>query len=541
MRRRALPLLLAVLLPARLGGQEAPPDTATPADPLAQAMALAAAGDVAAALAQVEALAAQPDAPPEARAALGALQLEAGRPQQAYETLRPMAAAENAGAAVLYNAGRAAAALGETIEAEAWLTRSLAIEAGTPAQRELALLVAGAGRYGEAYPLLKPWVASRPEDEEARLIAALCAVQLQRPNEAEGLLADLPQDRPQVQLLWARVRQLEGDPWGAIALLEPLSTAAPPAMQGDVRRQLARAYAAVGQASRAVELLQGQVGSDPGANLQLAQAQYQSGDLDAALATLAPLAPALLAEAGRAPAVPPLAIEILREHGRLLVTAGRQPEALAYLETATRLDPENKEGWHQYGQALAASGRQAEAKAALERFEEILNSEVPDSLEEVQLEKDLEDPTGRELRRAMTLAARERYDEALAIVEREAALVPDDPRPPLVGSRILLLADRPEEALAVAEAVAESLPDNADAVYQRGAVRVALDDLAGAEADLRRALELAPEHTAAMSDLAVLLAGRGEKAEARDLLERVLALRPDDAVAKASLAGLGGE
>ncbi|MGH9464740.1 MAG: tetratricopeptide repeat protein, partial [Thermoanaerobaculia bacterium] len=463
----------------------------------------------------------------------------AGEVDAAYDALRPLAEAADASATVLYEAGRLAAALGRPAAAEAWLLRSLAIEPDTSAVRELGIVLAGAGRYTEAYLLLKPWAEGRPEDAQARRIAALCAVQLRRPSEATVFLADQDPQQPDVRLLWARVRRLEADPWGAIAFLEPLLPVAPPAMATDVRAQLADAYVSVGLAARAVELLAGRTGTDPALVLLLGRARHQGGDVEGALSTLEPVTSAFRAAAEAGRPLPPPGAEILVEYGRVLLAARRSDEALPYLEAATRLQPDDKQGWLQLGQALSMLGRPEEARVALARFQEILEEEGSVAESELRLDRDRKDPAGRELRQALALAAERRFDEALEIADREAALAPGDLRPPLVASRILLLAGRAEEALHLAEQLVARQPDNADAVLQRGAVRLARRELEGAEADFRRVLELSPEHTGAMNALAVLLAERGDEAEARALLERVLALRPDDAAARANLKSLG--
>ncbi len=462
----------------------------------------------------------------------------AGEVEEAYDALRPLAEATDASATVLYEAGRVAAALGRPADAEAWLRRSLAMEPDTLAARELGIVLAGTGRCPEAYPLLKPRAERRSDDGQARRFAALCAVQLRRPNEASIFLAGQDLQQPAVRLLWARVRRLEGDPWGAIAILEPLFEVAPQAMAADVRTQLADAYASVGRAARAVELLSGRAGTDPALALLLGRAQYQSGDIEGALSTLAPVVQGALAAVETGRPLSPAGAEMLVDYGRFLLADSRASEALPYLEAATRLQPRDKQGWLQLGQALSMLGRPAEARIALARFEEISAGEGSVAQGELRLEEDRRDPTGRELRRALDLAANGRFDEALEIVELEAALAPGDSRTSLVASRVLLLAGRTEEALRRAERLVADRPDDADAVVQRGAVRLARRELEGAEADFRLALALAPEHTGAMNALAVLLAERGDQAEARVLLERVLALRPDDAAAAANLESL---
>ena len=69
-------------------------------------------------------------------------------------------------------------------------------------------------------------------------------------------------------------------------------------------------------------------------------------------------------------------------------------------------------------------------------------------MKEVELEKNLEDPTGRELRDAMKLQADGRTAEALALIRQEMELAPDDPRPVLLESRFLMFDQQLDEALA---------------------------------------------------------------------------------------------
>jgi Flp pilus assembly protein TadD len=404
------------------------------------------------------------------------------------------------------------------------------------------MLLARQRRYLDAYLQLRPWALENPDDLQARQVAAFCAVQLERPTEAEELLSELPQDEPTVRLLWGKVLLLKADPWGALATLKPLLENAPPDMELDVRRSIAECYAAVGESASAVEVLREHVGESASVALQLGQAQYQSGDLEGALATMTPFAQALLARAGAGnpPQRGTYELSLIVEEGRLLVTSGRHEEAIPYLELATRLDPDNKQSWHQLGQALAASGRRDEARAALERFQEIVQNEVPGSLRDVQLDKDLDDPTGRQLREAMKALAKGEVEAAIEIARQEKVLSPGDPRPWLVEGRALMEAGRLAEALEVANAVVEGAPELADPVYLRGTIFMGLDQMDDAERDLRKALELAPDHTAAMNDLAVLLMGRGQNAEAKNLLERALALRPEDTLAAENLKRLNG-
>lgn len=518
-------------------------DAEEAADLVQRALAEVEKGDLDAAIALLEP-ARQGDPPPELRAVLGALYLEASRPVDALAVLGPVAEAESANAAVLYNAGRASVAVGELERGQAYLERSLTLEPGTPAIRELGLLYGLQGRIRDAYRLLIPWLDRNPEDPQARRAAALAALRLGRLPTAESLLAEVSQTEPADKMLWGHLLLLKGDPHGAISLLAPLAATdepLPEQLDHDVRWVLAESYVQVGEAEKAVETLQGRA-TDPPSILLLGRAQYQSGDVEGALATLQPLAEPIVGQE-HDPNDPrwSVASEIAREYGRWLVAAGRHEEAIPYLEVATETEPGRKETWQALGQALAAAGRQEEARSALEEFQR-LAQEVggeTDQMQRMRLAR--EDPTAAALARSRRLFEAGRPEEALALIRAEAELVPDDLRPRLFEAWLLLTMDRNEEALGVAEAVVRLAPESPDALHQRGAALMAVNRTADAEADFRRALELAPGHVPALNDLAVLLIVKGERAEAQALLERVLELRPEDAQARENLERLRGQ
>lgn len=498
-------------------------------------------GDLQSAIDALETLREGGEAPEPVLGTLGALYFEVGDAERGFEILQPLADSEDAGAAVLYNAGRAAIALGEMDRARAYLERSLEIESGTPAARELGILEGGRQRYGRAYQLLRPWVQAHPDDTEARRAAALCAIMLRRVADADELLGELPQDDPGTQLLWGRLLQQKGELQAALATLEPLLEQGPAEIETDVRRALAEIHLELGEAEKAVEVLQAKVEMTAGNALLLARAKYQNGDLEDALAILKPFAERL-PEVGidRDNPLSGLATGISREYGLCLAKAGRHEEAVPYLRLATEADPDDKQAWKAFGQALAATGNREQAREALAKFQELAAEEGSETDRVNRARADRADPTGRELRRARRLLAEDRPDEALEVLRAEKRMSPDDPRPRLLESRVLLVQGRKEEALQVAEEAVRLAPENPDARYHRGAVLLALERFEAAEQDLRAALQGAPEHVAAMNDLAVLLTVRGERDEARRLLERVLELRPDDPRATAHLERLQG-
>jgi Flp pilus assembly protein TadD len=547
MSRTLYNLGFAIALLAWLGAAPALPaqdPTEEAADLIQRALAEVEGGDLEAAIALLEpARAGNP--PPELRAVLGALYLEASRPEDALAVLGPVAQAEDADAAVLYNAGRAAVAIGGVEQGQVFLERSLTLEPGTPAIRELGLLYGLQGRIRDAYRLLMPWLEQNPEDPQARRATALAALRLGRIPTAERLLANVPQTQPADKMLWGHLLLLKGDPHGAISLLSPLLAASaaplPAQLDHDVRWVLAESYVQVGEAEEAVGVLEG-VAVDAPSILLLGRARYQSGDPEGALATLAPLAEPIIAAQQHDRNDPrwTVATEIAREYGRWLVAAGRYEEAIPYLEIATEMEPSRKETWQALGQALAAGGRQEEARAALEEFQRLAQAAggETDQIERMRLAR--EDPTAAAMDRAQRLVGEGDREGALAVVRQEAELVPDDLRPRLFEAWLLLSMDRAEEALRLSEALLRGAPDNPDVLHQRGAAMMAVDRTIEAEADFRRALELNPGHVPAMNDLAVLLVVKGDREEARALLERVLEIRPEDPQARETLERLRG-
>ena len=537
-----LTLLLAPA-PGRATQAPAAPEAAkSPEDAAAEArfdraLEQLAAGELEAAIATLEPFRNDPRTPPPALGLLGALYMEVDRPEDALAVLEPLAAAESADPGALYNAGRAALALGREEVAVGYLERSVALEAGTPAARELGLLLGRRGDLVASFQLLVPWAQAHPDDRQARLAAAHAALVLERVPAAEGLLSDLPQDDAAVRLLWGRLLSLKGDPHGALATLRPLLAGdVPPEMELDVRRTMAEAHLLLGDSAAAVELLQGLAGDDPAVALQLSRAQYQGGDLEAALATLAPFEQA--AQSGSSTLPPNLRGALAADYGRLLMTASRFEEALPYLRIATELLPRDKQAWQSLGQTLAALGQTEAGEEALRRFDELARAELPSSVRAEELERGVDDPTGRQVREAMRLLGDNRGAEALALLRQEIALAPDDIRPRLIESRALLALGRNQDALESAERALEIAPESADAYYQRGAARIAVDRLDEAEADLRRALEISPNHLAALGDLGVLLMVEGRRDEAREMFQRILEIRPDDPLAARHLETL---
>jgi len=538
MRRLLSVAAVLAVVNVPLAAQPKPP--APPPPQVDQAVSKHQAGDLKGAIAVLEPLKDKPGVHPAALSLLGTLYLEAGRPKNALALLGPLADGDAAGPVILQNAARAALALGQTAMAEAYLERAVAKVPVSPAARDLGILRGSQGRIADSYRLLRPWSLAHPEDQEARLSAAYGAIELDRPPEAEELLKGLPEDNPHARLLRGRLYLMRQDPATALATLEPLLKGGPPALDIETRRYLGQAHLALGESSVAIELLQGKVGKDAGLAILLSRAHFQSGNPGEAAADLEPFAGELLAKEPSAAGERNLVSDFAVEYGRALIGVSKWNEAIAALEVAARLSPQSLPAWQLLGRAQLAAGRREDAARSTEKFREIQSSRKGNSERMTEQERDEADPTGRNLKQAMALAAAGRTEDALAQIRQEIGLAPSDPRPRTAEVTTLLAAKRAQEALNAAEGALKASPGNADFLYLRGAARMALHQLPEAEKDFREVLQAKPDHLATMNDLAVLLMTVGRNAEARELLRKVLEIKPGDATAAANLKSLDG-
>ncbi|HWM92179.1 MAG TPA: tetratricopeptide repeat protein [Thermoanaerobaculia bacterium] len=367
--RRSLLILLCLLFVVLPLGAQAPDDLR---QRFSQAYQKFEAGDYQGVLTLLEPLRkSHPSLPPAILALLGGTYVELGRFKDAQTLLDPVASGAQAGPAILYNAARAALALDQDQKAEGYLKRAIQVAPQSMAARTLGIRYGRQGKVAESYELLRPWVQAHPDDGDARLAAAFCAVELGRLDEAEPLLTGMPEDVPQVRLLRARLLLKRGDPRGTIATLAPLAAAPPKEIDRDLRWVLSEARLQIGEAAGAVALLEGHTGDDAALALLLAQAHQQTGNPEKVLATLKPFVDRMPDPAQAQASERSLHGAIALEYGRALVTGARWAEAVPVLERSTVLDGSNATAWQLYGQALAGAGRREEARNALAKFQEL--------------------------------------------------------------------------------------------------------------------------------------------------------------------------
>ncbi len=527
-------VLSAGLVTRRASAQERQEATKQATTPVGKALEKVNVGDLAGAVAILEPLAGRSDTSPLAKALLGGLLVQIDRPADALKVLQPLADPANADPAVLYNAGRAALAIGKRQQGEKYLARSVERDPHSIASRELGLIRFHQGRAADGYLLLKPWVESHPQDRQAMLAAGHCAVELRRAPEVEQILSFLPADDAEAMLIRGKLEVLKGNAESAIAMVKPLIASASGPLESQMRLLVADAYLRSGNSAAAVSLLQGKTAGNPLLHLFLARATYQQGDLDAAAKLFASLSDQLLS--AKNSALPPglVALSAL-EYGRVLLARDDAAGAVPFLQRAAELAPEERQSWQTLGQALLLTGRKQEGEAALARFKEIVANAGEDKWSHVPSQVAYDDPTARKLSEAMNWLSKGEPDKALAAIHQEQELSPNDPRPWLQEVQLLLVAGRKQEAASAADKVVSRFPGTADPLYLRGVTGMALEQLDKAEKDLRQALSVSPQHTAAMSDLAVLLMVQKRSDEAKALLERVLELQPDDKTARANL------
>jgi Flp pilus assembly protein TadD len=549
-------LLLAAPLLAQTGQPlPTPAHAAAVTQGVQEAVKLAQAGNLAAAIKKLEDMRTQnPVTPLPVMSLLGTLYLQASRPQDALAVLKPLADAENAEPAVLYNAGRAAFALKQQDLWLSYLKRAATLAPESPASRDLGLVFMRQGQVVEAYSLLRRWTLANPKDGEARLAAASLAVQLERPTEAEELLLNQSQADPAIRLLRGRIQVQKGDGPGALALLEPLLAKHPKGMDLEVRRSLAEAYLLANRPADTVKVLTGKTGNHPALVLLLGRAQHRAGNAPAALATLKPLADKLPSDPSTL-GDPRPAAGIAVEYGSLLVEGGRAAEAVPMLEKAAHLYPTSRDAWQALAKAYDAAGRKADAVKARAQAEQITlaASRPPAPSHPAPAQQrpaaPARPPQGAPppddaprlspaMEEALQLASQNRPAEALTKVREALATAPNSPPAKALELRLLLRLNRSDEALRLNEESLRKRPNDPDLVYQHGAIQMARKNWAAAEKDLRHALELNPQQTGAMSDLAVLLMNQGRKAEAQTLLQKVLEINPEDAMAAANLKAL---
>ncbi len=207
--------------------------------------------------------------------------------------------------------------------------------------------------------------------------------------------------------------------------------------------------------------------------------------------------------------------------GRVLLEAGRYPEALAECEEALRLKPDNPEAHFNLGFLLQQTGKTQEAIGEYERALRL----KPDHFEArynlgVALEK-----VGRE-------------PEAIQQYEQALRSYPDYVEAHVNLGNALFRMGKAQEAVEHYEQALRINPDYAEAHSNLGAIFQRMGKLPEAVAQYEQALRSKPDYVEAHYNLGLALEKLGRRPEAIEQYEQALKLQPDFAPARNALTRL---
>ena len=243
--------------------------------------------------------------------------------------------------------------------------------------------------------------------------------------------------------------------------------------------------------------------------------------------------------------------------GKLFIKTGRGKEGIAFLETATSLEPNNADAWKALGDAHWALGESSEAEASFRRAVELKSnadsvsalSEVlikAERLEEAEallrnaIEHEAEHSTCR-LNLARILMQTQRFSEAVEQVLVVQKLQPDNRIKFLLGGLVALVTGDNVEAERQLRRAVELEGTLTDARYTeavqmvstaleqlakvrtlraRGDVKAAAGDLAGAVADYEAILERDPNESETLFNLSIVLLKLGRVGDAADIMKK---------------------
>jgi tetratricopeptide (TPR) repeat protein len=207
----------------------------------------------------------------------------------------------------------------------------------------------------------------------------------------------------------------------------------------------------------------------------------------------------------------------------LMMKLGRPREALADLQSARRLAPNNFDAVMLESMVLLNTGRPAEALSLVNR--------VMDAK-----------PTlpGLQEARGNALLANGRPDEALAAFDLEIARNPTSPSARLARANALRAMRRPEEALATIDDILRIAPRDGMAVTLRGWTLMEMGRHDQALTVFESLLRERPDDVPALHGRGVALAVLGRRPEAIGSLNRAMELQPGNRRVAAELARMRG-
>lgn len=336
------------------------------------------------------------------------------------------------------------------------------------------------GQHAAALAAYRRALRLRPDYQAARIRAARLLHALNRPEEADDLLAELPgypePESPAALELLGQLALSRGDSEAAVAYLQEALARAPQA--DSLHYQLALAYRASGDVENARAHLarRGTVGLRPddplveqmetlvlGERLYLlrGQAAFRAGQYDAAVDAFS-----------RAVEAGPDSVRARVNLGSALGSMGRTEEAIAQFREVLRIEPADLTAHYNLGQLLLAADQPGPAIVHLQTVRE-------------------QDPDDRDtllaLGRALGMLGRQ--SESVEALERAVSLDPEDTPAAVELAAAHLGAGRCASARAVLEERAGGSRSSLEAAHALAHLLAGCPDLA--QRDGERALELA--------------------------------------------------
>jgi tetratricopeptide (TPR) repeat protein len=166
------------------------------------------------------------------------------------------------------------------------------------------------------------------------------------------------------------------------------------------------------------------------------------------------------------------------------VLLGDYPDAIKWLETAVRVDPQNKDAWYFLGRAYYTRSVLPEARRA---FAKVLEFDPRNSKAENSL--------------GLILESEARPEEAMDAYRKSIAWQEQDSRPseqPYLNlGNLLIQENRMEEAIPLLEKAVQLAPEDGPCHLKLGAAYLRTNRMKEAQRELEEATRLAPENAAA--------------------------------------------
>ena len=207
---------------------------------------------------------------------------------------------------------------------------------------------------------------------------------------------------------------------------------------------------------------------------------------------------------------PELSSSIFLNGGIAKGKLGKHEEAIADLNRAIELNPDDSQTWLIRGGAKGNLGRHEEAIADLDRAIE-LNSDDPSAWRS----------------RGISNGRLGRYEEAIADLDRAIELNPNDSDARIDRGSANSNLGRYEEAIADLDRATELNSDDPDAWNVKALTMSIRSDFDKATADIDKAMELSPEKVAYVANKGIILARKNEFDAAKNCIEQAESMNSD--------------